>query len=380
MIALASLLALAPAVLAMPSLSERTGPTGTVVPSVQCANGKTYYTRGCFDELKSGLTALNHDITSTITTMTVENCVKGCAAANYIIAGLINGNQCRCDNAMSALAPSLDAEQCDLSCSGNADQVCGGTWHYEIYTTTPNAAIPAPSAPPSVGSGDGTYTSIGCYQDDTSNRTLVGDFSNSDTNTPAACVATCYSKGFRLAGVEWGRECYCGNDFVNPNLLDISKCTQACSGDSTQTCGGEGVINVYSKNVDAPETPTQPPAPATTCGNNQHERYVHQGCYTDNTRQRTLNSYSFTSDNMTPTTCSTKCFQKGYKYAGLENGNTCYCGNNCPRSQAPLSHCNKRCGGDRKHAGGGGSGKLTIYKSYTLGWSWNFWPSRQGFW
>jgi hypothetical protein len=51
MLALTSLLALVPAALAMPSLSERTGPTGTVVQSV-ITNGKTFYHRGCFDELK----------------------------------------------------------------------------------------------------------------------------------------------------------------------------------------------------------------------------------------------------------------------------------------------------------------------------------------
>ena len=53
MIAIASLIAILPAVMAMPSaLVERTGPSGTVVPSVT-TNGKTYYARGCYDELKS---------------------------------------------------------------------------------------------------------------------------------------------------------------------------------------------------------------------------------------------------------------------------------------------------------------------------------------
>lgn len=51
MLAITSLLALVPAALAMPSLSERTGPTGTVVLSV-ITNGTTFYHRGCFDELK----------------------------------------------------------------------------------------------------------------------------------------------------------------------------------------------------------------------------------------------------------------------------------------------------------------------------------------
>jgi hypothetical protein len=54
MLAIASLLALLPAALAMPSLSdlsERTGPVGTVVATV-VTGGQTFYHRGCFDELK----------------------------------------------------------------------------------------------------------------------------------------------------------------------------------------------------------------------------------------------------------------------------------------------------------------------------------------
>lgn len=46
------------------------------------------------------------------------------------------GNQCLCDNAMSADAPLLDAMQCDLECAGNVNEVCGGVWHYDIYTTS----------------------------------------------------------------------------------------------------------------------------------------------------------------------------------------------------------------------------------------------------
>ncbi len=89
--------------------------------------------------------ALNHDITtslldvvtSILTPVTVDNCVAGCASRGYSIAGVMNGNQCLCDNAMSSVAPVLDAEQCDRSCAGNSTQVCGGTWHYDIYSTSP---------------------------------------------------------------------------------------------------------------------------------------------------------------------------------------------------------------------------------------------------
>jgi WSC domain len=81
--------------------------------------------------------ALNHDISSTLTSITVENCITGCAAAGYSIAGVMNGDQCLCDNAMSVNSPLLDAQQCDVNCTGNATEVCGGVWHYDIYTTSP---------------------------------------------------------------------------------------------------------------------------------------------------------------------------------------------------------------------------------------------------
>lgn len=81
--------------------------------------------------------ALNHDISSTLSSITVENCIAGCASDGYSIAGLMNGNQCLCDNAMSRNSPALDATQCDLNCSGNTTEVCGGTWHYDIYSTSP---------------------------------------------------------------------------------------------------------------------------------------------------------------------------------------------------------------------------------------------------
>lgn len=70
-----------------------------------------------------------------------------------------------------------------------------------------NGAIPHPTAPDSVGTGNATYSSIGCYIDQVSNRTLSGYFTTSDTMTPASCAATCYSMNYRLAGVEFGREC-----------------------------------------------------------------------------------------------------------------------------------------------------------------------------
>lgn len=55
MLTVASILALgvAPVALALPSLVERTGPPpGTSILATVLNGGKTFYARGCYDELK----------------------------------------------------------------------------------------------------------------------------------------------------------------------------------------------------------------------------------------------------------------------------------------------------------------------------------------
>ncbi|CAG7852330.1 SubName: Full=Related to copper radical oxidase-Phanerochaete chrysosporium {ECO:0000313/EMBL:CCA69742.1} [Serendipita indica DSM 11827] len=453
MISTAALLTLVPAVLAIPSNIKRTGPDGASVLSTIVAGTTTYYSRGCYDELKSGQHALQHEITSTLTSISATTCVVGCQLAGYSIAGVMNGNQCFCDNAMSPDAPELDAEQCDSACSGNSLEVCGGVWHYDIYYTSSTGDIPAPTPVTQVTTGGQNWVNLGCYVDQ-------------------LCAATCKDEGYAVAGIEWGRECYCGNTIYNPTLAPLSECNQACSGDSTKACGDQDRILFYTVDGKQPNTasnscgpssssstasssistsisssisssysssssttmqptttrpttasssatkpcttssttpkptttrpcttsttpkptttkpcttstrPTStptPPKPQPTCGRpNKHDGYIHQGCYNENPWWRSINQYSFSSNSMTPSMCSDKCFSKGFKYAALEKGTDCYCGNNCPTSQAPSSHCNKPCKGDSQWIGGGNSGKITVYKSVILGyprwawpWGWN---------
>lgn len=93
---------------------------------------------------------------------------------------------------------------------------------------------------------------VGCYKD-ASARTLAGETLPalgrvSNTN----CVTYCASKGFRLAGTEYGGECFCGNGLAPLEKLDESKCAKPCEGDATQTCGGDWALTLYSKGGAAP--------------------------------------------------------------------------------------------------------------------------------
>ena len=67
------------------------------------------------------------------------------------------------------------------------------------------------------------------------------------TNTPSKCVAYCKSKQYRLAGVQYGSECWCGNEEPERDrCLPLEDCNMECAGDNTQMCGASYKMNIYS--------------------------------------------------------------------------------------------------------------------------------------
>lgn len=44
---------------------------------------------------------------------------------------------------------------------------------------------------------------------DNAARALTGYSFSNDQMTVGSCVSTCASKGYSMAGIEYGRECYC---------------------------------------------------------------------------------------------------------------------------------------------------------------------------
>jgi hypothetical protein len=82
-------------------------------------------------------------------------------------------------------------------------------------------------------------------------RTLEGPSDNGDHTTVDTCLAFCETKGYSYAGVEWNRECYCGNNGIPEDRLFkeglFGNCEDPCVGDPTQKCGSAQQIGVYQK-------------------------------------------------------------------------------------------------------------------------------------
>ncbi|PVF94001.1 hypothetical protein CPB86DRAFT_70642 [Serendipita vermifera] len=64
--------------------------------------------------------------------------------------------------------------------------------------------------------------------------------------TVEKCIDGCAAAGFSSAGVEFGRECYCGNISYPPSQSYLmSECNMPCTGDASKSCGGDARVLIY---------------------------------------------------------------------------------------------------------------------------------------
>ena len=97
---------------------------------------------------------------------------------------------------------------------------------------------------------------VGCFQDSFQNRILQNGSVKVNlklTNSPEECARYCYERKFPLAGVQFSRECFCG-DTVDPIYkIDEDKCDNACPGSLSQKCGGYLAMNIYKTKFPNPQ-------------------------------------------------------------------------------------------------------------------------------
>lgn len=63
-------------------------------------------------------------------TMTIQTCLARCRDGGFAFAGLQYGSQCFCGNRYGRFGR---ASNCDMKCSGDPSQICGGFWANSIY-------------------------------------------------------------------------------------------------------------------------------------------------------------------------------------------------------------------------------------------------------
>ncbi|KAH8650653.1 glycoside hydrolase family 55 protein [Tricladium varicosporioides] len=202
-----------------------------------CTNRWDY--TGCYTDQVAARTlgtALN--IPGGASAMTVEACLSICQAAGYSLAGVEYASECYCDNTLrNGGGPAPDGEkQCDMPCSGNKGETCGGGNRLSLYTYKACSSIPTAQ-----------WHSKGCYTDSIAARTLtVGPVGTGSAMTVESCQAACKGLGYIYAGVEYAVECWCDSALRNGGAPVGDGCNMPCSGNTAQTCGGGNRLNLYT--------------------------------------------------------------------------------------------------------------------------------------
>jgi hypothetical protein len=280
---------------------------------------------------------------------TVEACITQCQSAGYSLAGLEYYYQCFCGNSGTNGQPRIDDGQCNTPCNDDKSETCGGSNALQLYSVPQSAGSPTIPTTVTTSSGSGSFQ--GCYNDNVNYRTLPNRVA--DAGSVDQCVSSCINAGYSYAGIEYTRECYCGNT-VTASLIDNSQCQKyTCTENGSQKCGGDSAIQVYSLQSSNP-----PPAATGTWSN--------VGCLQDfYPDTRILQGYSFTSNSMTPQLCKSTCQAKGFIYAGVEYAGECYCDNQIRNNPKSVSSCTMACSGDSAQLCGG-SNAIQVFTLATV--------------
>ncbi|KAG6888771.1 hypothetical protein C0995_006100 [Termitomyces sp. Mi166 len=112
--------------------------------------------------------------------MSVQWCLAFCSQNGYSYAGVEYGRECYCDYSVRPSGALADDTTCNMPCTGNRNEMCGGASRINIYW---NEQQVGPANPASIGGGAFTYD--GCYTDNVNNtRSLPVRFDIAGDNYP----------------------------------------------------------------------------------------------------------------------------------------------------------------------------------------------------
>jgi hypothetical protein len=330
---------------------------------------------GCYTEATAGR-ALSSK-TYADNDMTLASCASFCQGYTYF--GVEYSRECYCGNKLNAGATEVAASQCNMGCAGFACDYCGAGNRLSVYTQGDDPGSTITTSPPTTTTAAPTPTALpegwaayGCWVDGVNGRILNKQLPDDPELTLESCAQACSSAGYTIAGAEYSRQCFCGNEIVNggKEAASESECNTPCAGNPDQICGGGGRMSILSLGEPVVRAPA---APIETVGD-----WAYQGCYQDNLNdKRTFFWQLHYPDVMTPKMCLDQCAKFGYMAAGLEYGQECYCGDpaNIATSgsqKVAESECGIPCPGDKSAICGGGSRLTTYFWQGEPFYSWDF--------
>lgn len=158
---------------------------GDTAPAVLASTGN-FNSLGCYSDSASART-LTTQISLT-GNVRVSDCTTACAGKGFPYAGLEFGNQCFCGASIQNGGAPIADKQCDMACTADKTQYCGGRAAINIYKST--VPVQGPSIIPT------GWESLSCYTDSPSSRTLAYHVPNFNSFSMAQCISECDKLGY----------------------------------------------------------------------------------------------------------------------------------------------------------------------------------------
>ncbi|KUI68971.1 Xylosyltransferase oxt [Cytospora mali] len=187
---------------------------------------------GCnlYNDTVDDVRALTHHVVDWVNnSSTPQKCRSGCDAEGYGLAAVEHGQECWCGNTIIDKAYPVPKEKCDSPCAGDANQTCGGYGYMNLYARNGfNFTIGGPSKTPPEG-----LIEVSCFNDTDAHERLlpyqpVGcRYQPERLRTAVGCMDDCSSLGYKYAGLQNGKECWCGY-FPPPLHHEGGKCDIPC--------------------------------------------------------------------------------------------------------------------------------------------------------
>lgn len=183
------------------------------------------------------------------TGMTTKSCQQLCFQNNYGLAATENGDTCFCGNGLQSFS-KLGKTFCNAPCAGNSSETCGGIdgsnkKYLSVWNSTSSAI------PPTMVKQVVNYPLDNCYSDFNTTRALTGStLTNATAMTVETCVDYCITKDYPLAGLSYGKTCYCGQSLnATAQVLPLAQCNMLCTGNRREFCGAYQKLLVYKKDL-----------------------------------------------------------------------------------------------------------------------------------
>ncbi|XP_053398178.1 uncharacterized protein LOC128556635 [Mercenaria mercenaria] len=203
----------------------------------------------------------------------------------------------------------------------------------------------------------------GCYVDK-EDRILEVKLPDSQTNSGNNCKYRCTVFEYQYAGTEFATECFCGNKHKDYEKTPDSECNMTCSGN----------VNEEGNEITTEQQLTNQTTQPTSAGNRTfnvkslQDPVGYIGCYKDDkmsnwlSYQRVLHTKLEYPDLNCAAKCKEECKKMGFRYAGTESGEECFCGNEINQNpdKVPDTECNVPCPG-QKDENCGGYWLISIY-------------------